>query len=139
MKVLLNYNEKLHFTASVRQFEDIQIDEPESFHGSDLGPSAVEYFLIGTGGCIGSTFVYCLQKNKVLIEKLEIIVNGTLKHEGSKKRLRLVKIDVELLTKIKQGSSTEKFNFCKKNFHEHCPISHVLTHGIPLNIIISEQ
>ena len=52
MKVSLKYSEKQHFIASVRHFNDIQIDEPESFHGTDKGPSPVEFYLIGIGGCL---------------------------------------------------------------------------------------
>ncbi|MHA1483676.1 MAG: OsmC family protein [Candidatus Heimdallarchaeaceae archaeon] len=61
MKVTLTYSRNLHFKASVRSFEDLNVDEPESFHGTDLGPSAVEYLLIGIGGCLGTTFTHCLQ------------------------------------------------------------------------------
>jgi uncharacterized OsmC-like protein len=139
MKVNLKYQTQMHFVASARQFEEIHIDEPESFHGSDLGPSAVEYFLIGTGGCIGSTFVYCLHKNNVLIDNLEIIINGTLKHEGPEKRLRLLKIDVEILVSLKDNSVNDNYDLCVKKFQEHCPISNLLTQGIPLNINISKK
>ncbi len=43
MKVLLDYTKDLHFKASVRNFKDFSVDEPASFHGTDLGPRAVEY------------------------------------------------------------------------------------------------
>jgi len=139
MKVNLKYQTQMHFVASARQFEEIHIDEPESFHGSDLGPSAVEYFLIGTGGCIGSTFVYCLNKNNVIFENLDIIVNGTLKHEGPEKRLRLIRIDVEIFVKLNDNNSNGNFDLCVKRFQEHCPISNFLTQGGPLNINISKK
>ena len=80
MKVSLKYSENLHFTASARHFDDIHIDEPESFHGTDKGPSPVEFFLIGIGGCLGSTFAYCLQRHNVEIDALEVVVDGLLKH-----------------------------------------------------------
>ena len=78
MKVTINYSENLHFIASARNFKWIELDEPESFHGSDLGPSPVEYLLIGIGGCLGSTFAYCLQRKNIPIEDMQIIVNGEL-------------------------------------------------------------
>ena len=62
MKVFLDYTKDLHFKASVREFKGLDVDEPVSFHGTNLGPSAVEYLLIGIGGCLGTTFLYCLQK-----------------------------------------------------------------------------
>ena len=58
MKVTLNHSENLHFTANARDFKMIPIDASESFHGTNLGPSPIEYLLIGIGGCISSSFVY---------------------------------------------------------------------------------
>jgi len=43
MKVALAYNKDLHIKASVRNFNDFDVDEPASFQGTKLGPSAVEY------------------------------------------------------------------------------------------------
>ncbi|MFX1338188.1 MAG: OsmC family protein [Promethearchaeota archaeon] len=134
MQITLNYLEKMHFSASARHFSDIHIDEPESFHGTNLAPSPIEYFLIGTGSCIGSTFNYCLQKNNMAIESLKIIVDGTLKHIGSNKRLKLVKINIEILVVLNESVPHEKFDLCSKTFQKYCPISDVITQRIPLNI-----
>lgn len=112
MKVTLNYSEKIHFIASARHFNNIHVDEPESFHGTDLAPSPIEYFLIGTGTCIGSTFIYCLQKHNVTIENLKVIVDGTLKHIGPKNRLRLVKIDIEIIINVEENLPNEKIELC---------------------------
>ncbi|MFX0072960.1 MAG: OsmC family protein [Candidatus Hermodarchaeota archaeon] len=139
MKVVLNYNENLHFTANVRHFSNIHIDEPESFHGTDLGPSSVEYVLIGIGGCLGTTFFYCLKRNNILINNIEIIVDGTLKHTEPKKRLRLVRIDVEIFVDFKEKVPNEKIELCKTVFQDYCPLSNLITQGLPLNIRISEK
>jgi len=139
MKVSLSYSENMHFTASARHFKNIHIDESEAFHGDDSAPSPVEYVLIGTGGCIGSTFVFCLQKNKVLIEKLDVNVEGTLKHSGVNDSLKLIKITVELLVTLKEGESSEKIEICRKMFLDYCPIFNAFNSGIPLDIKISNQ
>ena len=137
MKVRLKHSENLHFIGSIRDFNDIHIDEPESFHGKNLGPSPIEYFLIGIGGCISSTYMYCLQKNKVEIEKLEVIVDGQLKHTGLKLNLKLVDINVELLIIYKMGQSYEKIDLCEKIFQEYCLLSDFITNGAPLNVKIT--
>ena len=139
MKVSLSYSENMHFTASVRHFNNIHVDESEAFHGDDLAPSPIEYVLIGTGGCIASTFVYCMQKNKVLIEKLEVDVEGTLKHSDPKDSLKLIKITVELLVTLKEGESSEKIDICHKMLLDYCPIFTAINSGIPLNINISKS
>lgn len=139
MKVSLSYSENMHFTASTRHFKNIHVDESEAFHGDDLAPSPIEYVLIGTGGCIASTFVFCLQKNNVLIEKLEVDVEGILKHSGENNSLKLIKITVELLVTLKEGESSEKIQICRRNFLDFCPIFNAINSGIPLNINISNQ
>jgi len=139
MKITLNYSEKQLFTASARHFSNIHIDEPESFHGTDLAPSPIEYLLIGTGSCIGNTYIFCLQKHNILFENLKIIVDGILKHIGPNKRLRLVQIDIEIMIELKENLPDEKFNLCYESFQEFCPISHVITQGIPLNVGITKK
>lgn len=139
MKVRINYSENLHFIASARTFENLHIDEPESFHGTDLGPSAVEYFLIGIGGCLGSTFTYCLQKKQIEIENLEIVIDGQLKHSEPKLRLQLVNVEVEIFYVLKPGYSKEKLEQCLKIYQEYCVISNSIHKGLPLEVKISEK
>ena len=139
MKVTLEYLEQLHFSASTRQFKEIHIDEPESFHGTNLAPSPIEYFLIGTGSCIGATFIFSLKKYNIKIKNFKIIVDGTLKHVGSSNRLRLIKIDIEFLISLTEDVSNEDLELCYETFQEYCPISDSITKGIPLNISFSSK
>ena len=134
MKVVIKHSEKLHFKAFARTFKEIDLDEPESFHGTNLGPSPVEHFLIGVGGCLGSSFMYCLIKNKIEIEDLEIIVDGKLTHKVPKMRLRLVNIDVVINITPKKIVQDEEIDSCIKEFNEFCVISEPLMNGIPINI-----
>jgi len=139
MKVTLNYSENLHFQASARHFSDIPLDEPETFHGKDLGPSSIEYVLIGIGGCLGTTFVFCLQKHNIEIKTLQVIVNGTLKHIGPKDRLKLIKIEIQFEIDLAEETSIEDFEFCKTEFTEFCPLNDIIKSGIPLNVRIIKK
>jgi putative redox protein len=139
MKVSIKYSENLHFTASARHFDNIQLDEPESFHGTDIGPSPVEYYLIGIGGCLGSTFTYCLQKQKVEIDSLEVVVDGQLKHASPNMSLQLINIEVELLITVKDGQPSDKIEQCVKTFQDYCVVSNSITQGVPLDVKISQK
>lgn len=139
MKVSLKYSENLHFTASARHFDDIHIDEPESFHGTDKGPSPVEFFLIGIGGCLGSTFAYCLQRHNVEIDALEVVVDGLLKHAGPEMSLKLVNIEAELLITARDNDSSEKIEQCINSFQEYCIITNLITQGVPLDVRVSRK
>jgi len=138
MQIKINYTKSLNFEACARDFTGIQIDEPQEFHGNNLGPSPIEYFLIGVGSCISGTYVFCLQKYGVKFKNLEVIVDGQLKHVGPKMNLKLVNINIELLISFEKGQPTEKIELCEKIYKEHCPISDIFVRGIPLNIKISK-
>jgi uncharacterized OsmC-like protein len=134
MKVFLDYTKDLHFKASARNFKDFEVDEPVSFHGTDLGPSAVEYLLIGIGGCLGTTFIYCLQKKSIELETFEVVVDGKVSHTGPKKRLRLENVDVDLKFTPKEASSDLEINRCMKEFTKYCVVTNSITNGLPINV-----
>jgi len=134
MKVSLNYTENLHFKASARQFNDFSVDEPTPFHGMDLGPSSVEYVLIGIGGCLGTSFIYCLQKRNIKMKSVEIVVDGKLSHVGPKMLLRLTKVDAEIKFKPEENASSEDIFECIKNFREYCIVSNSIVDGLPINV-----
>ncbi|TXT61541.1 MAG: hypothetical protein BAJALOKI3v1_770023 [Promethearchaeota archaeon] len=138
MKVYLNLMDNLHFKARARHFTDIEIDEPESFHGTDKGPSSVEYLLIGIGGCLGSSFQYCLQKNHIPAQKLEVMVDGTLKHTGSGMHLSLVEINCEIMVSV-EGEYDDLVDKCTQQFKKHCVINESINQGIPLNTTIFKK
>jgi uncharacterized OsmC-like protein len=134
MKVFLDYTKDLHFKASARNFKDFEVDEPVSFHGTDLGPSAVEYLLIGIGGCLGTTFIFCLQKKNIELETFEVVVDGKVSHTGPKKRLRLENVDVDLKFTPKEASSDLEINRCMKEFTKYCVVTNSITNGLPINV-----
>ena len=134
MKISIRLSEKLHFIAKTRKFHEIHIDEPESFHGTDLGPSSVEYILIGIGGCLGSTLAFCFKKYTIEIKALEIIVDGTLTHSGPQNRLRLVKVDVNINLITKNKNSDKNVEECINNFKEHCVVSNSIINGLPIEV-----
>ena len=134
MKVTLTYNRDLHFKASVRSFNDFNVDEPESFHGTNLGPSAVEYLLVGIGGCLGTTFIYCLQKGSIELNECKVLIDGTLSHIGPKNRLKLVNVDVEMKFSAKETASKERINNCIKDFKENCIVTSSIADGLPITV-----
>ena len=134
MKVTLTYNRDLHFKASVRSFDDFNVDEPESFHGTNLGPSAVEYLLVGIGGCLGTTFIYCLQKGNIELKECRVLIDGTLSHIDPKKRLKLVNVDVEMKFSAKETASKERINKCIKDFRENCIVTSSIADGLPIKV-----
>ena len=134
MKITINYCNNLHFKAKTRDFDNIQIDEPESFHGTNLAPSPIEYLLIGIGGCLSSTLVYCLHKRNIEIDDLEIIIDGVLKHDQPSLYLRLTQIQVDFNLSLKENNNEVELNNCINEFKKYCPVYEPVLNGIPINI-----
>jgi len=134
MQVKLKHLKDLHFKTSARNFKNLDLDEPESFHGTNLGPSPVEYLLIGIGGCLGSSFMFCLIKHHIEIENLEIIVDGKMHHKPPTMRLKLVEVDVKIMYVLKDISQAEQIEQCINKFMKHCVVSDTLIDGIPINV-----
>jgi uncharacterized OsmC-like protein len=138
MQVKLNHQKNLHFTASVRNFKNLDLDEPKSFHGTNLGPSPVEYLLIGIGGCLGSSFMYCLIKSDIRIKNLEIIIDGKITHKNPTLRLKLAQVDIKILYILEDVSLKEEIEICINKFKQHCVVSDSLINGIPINVECQE-
>ena len=137
MIITLSYQGKQQFKASTRDFKEIIIDEPESFHGDDQGPSPIEFFLIGTGSCIASSLIFCLNKNNIKFSNYEVVVEGKLKHKGPNLLLKLVKILIQIKFNIDDEKSRSKVDYCKSIFQSHCPLSDSIMHGIPIELEIN--
>ncbi len=137
MRVSIQQKSGLNYIAKTRQFTDIQLDEPESFHGTDQGPSSVEYFLIGIGGCLGTTFAYCLQKENVNVDDLIINIDGTLKHTGSQLNLEITQVDVSISFKSQKDSDEVIIKNCIEKFQKHCIVSNSILSGFPINVKFS--
>ena len=134
MKVTLNYENNLNFIAKTRKFKNIILDEPQSFKGNDRGPSPIEYFLIGIGGCLGSTFTYCFLKKEIPLLSLEIEVDGKIKHLPPQMNLRLIGIEIIFKYSIRNRDSTDEINYCINEFKKFCPIYDPLIKGIPIKM-----
>ncbi|MHA1688818.1 MAG: OsmC family protein [Promethearchaeota archaeon] len=111
----------------------MELDEPESFHGTNLGPSAIEYLLTSIGGCLGTSFVYCLQKKRVKIEDLSLEIEGIMKHGNEDIHLRLIQVNVDIQYKISEQYSQE-LEACLKTFQEYCVLTNTIIMGIPISV-----
>ncbi|MGV9173528.1 MAG: OsmC family protein [Promethearchaeia archaeon] len=139
MKVYLNHSENLHFIGSAREFSNIHMDEPESFHGTNKGPSPVEYFLLGIGGCMASTFVFCCQKNEIEIHDISITIDGQLTHrEDRENLLQFQKIEGYIMFIPKHGEQNKQaIKQCINDFQKYCVVSNSLRQGIPLSVNVN--
>ena len=139
MKITINYSNNLHFKAKTRNFDNILLDEPKSFHGTDIAPSPVEYILIGIGGCLSSTLAYCLQKRNIEFDDIETIVDGNLKHAQPHLNLRLTQVHVEINLFLKEDYDEVEYNNCINDFTKYCPVYDPVLNGIPIKLELKKK
>lgn len=139
MKISIRYDQKVHFIAETRNFSNIHIDEPESFHGTDLGPSSVEYFLIGIGGCAATTFVYCLNKNGVLVKDLEVIIDSKIGHVEPDERMQIKHVEIEIKYSLMKEDHASIVEECIERYREYCVVNRSLLYGFDVNIDIKKK
>ena len=132
MKISIDWIDQLGFSADIRHFKNLLMDEPASFKGSDRGPSPVEYLLTGIGGCLGASFIYCCKINELKIKSLNIVVDGTLTHKGPYNLLQLDHIDVELNVNEIEEKYKKKLDKCIGLFESYCVISNTLSTGLSI-------
>ncbi|MFO8018510.1 MAG: OsmC family protein [Promethearchaeia archaeon] len=135
MKVHIKHSENLHFLGSAREFTHIHMDEPESFHGTNKGPSPVEYFLLGIGGCMGSTFAFSCQKNGIEVQDISITIDGELTHrEDRENLLQFEKIEGHIDFIPKDAYDEKKIKQSIREFQKYCVLSNSIRQGIPLDV-----
>ncbi|MDY0280431.1 MAG: OsmC family protein [Salinivirgaceae bacterium] len=59
----------------------VRVDADESVGGNDSGPRPKPFVLVALAGCTGMDVTMILKKMRVVIEDLNISVNGTLSEE----------------------------------------------------------
>ncbi|MHA1793023.1 MAG: OsmC family protein [Promethearchaeota archaeon] len=142
MKVKLKWDENICFKGQTRNFSNIIIDEPEDFHGTNKGPSAVEYLAFGIGGCLGSSFMFCLKKMEVSIKDLEIILDVKLTHvdEGNGfTPLRIVNIIANLEVTLENNEDHDILDLCISSFKKYCSVTASVIKGIPVDVKVIKK
>jgi putative redox protein len=57
------------------------MDGPETFGGSNAGSSPKELLLMALGGCTASDVIPILKKKRAPVERVEILLHGTVREE----------------------------------------------------------
>jgi len=141
MKIELDWTGNIGFTAKTRQFEGLAIDEPEEFHGDDRGPSSVEYLGIAIGGCLGTSFSYCLQKMEVPIRAMNISIDVDLHHVDVDETsvLRVTGIAAEIDVTLENDDDSELLDLCTESFKKYCVVTQSVIAGIPVDVQIKKS
>ncbi|MFX1296856.1 MAG: OsmC family protein [Promethearchaeota archaeon] len=130
--------ENIAFKVKIKDFPEFIMDEPESFHGNNRGPSAGEYLLVAIAGCQGVSFQFCLQKFGIEVEEMIVIVESKMTHvfreKYERKILNIVKINITIDVKLKNQDDEEDLLECFKVYKKFCNVTTSVEYGIPYEV-----
>ena len=140
-RVELDWTDNIGFTATARQFSGLKIDEPVEFHGKDKGPSPVEYFAIGIGGCLGTSFAYCLKKMDVPFKGMKIAIDVDMHHadESGGGVLRITGVTAEINVTLEENGDEEVLDLCIDSFKKYCVVTQSVMAGVPVIVKITHE
>ena len=140
MKIELDWTGNIGFTATARQFTGMTIDEPEEFHGDDKGPSAVEYFGIGIGGCLGTSFAFCLKKMEVPVKTMPLTIDVGVHHSSEDEggHLRVTDVAAEIEVALENEDDAELFDLCIESYKKYCVVTQSVIAGVPVDVQIKK-
>lgn len=126
------------FEVQVKDFPKFIMDEPESFHGNNLGPSAGEFLLVSIAGCQGVSFMYCLQKFGIEVEQMIVHVESKMQHVFREKYereiLNIVNLKIVIDVKLKNPEDAEELKECFEVYMKYCVVTTSVEHGIPYEV-----
>lgn len=130
--------ENIAFKVNVKDFPEFIMDEPKSFHGNDMGPSAGEFLLVSIAGCQGVSFMFCLQKFGIEVEEIVVNVESKMTHVFREKYereiLNIIKINVVIDVKLKDPENEEDLLECFEVYRKYCVVTTSVEHGIPYSV-----
>ena len=81
MQVTLERKSGAQFSATNARGQEIILDGPADIGGADAGMRPMELLLVSLAGCSAVDVLHILQKGRLPIEDLKIVVDGTRKDE----------------------------------------------------------
>jgi uncharacterized OsmC-like protein len=112
---------------------DLLVDEPEPI-GEGRGPNATQLLSAAVGHCMSSSLIFCLNKERVKVKKLETTVSlRTARNDQN--RLRVSGMDVEISLDVDE-EDRERIHRCLEVFENYCTVSESVRKGIEINVRI---
>jgi uncharacterized OsmC-like protein len=115
------------------QFQDLIIDEPQPV-GNDRGPNPSRLLAAAVGGCLSASLLFSARKLRLNMSGLHTDVK--VRHVRNEKgRLRLGRIDVEIVPEIKEPDE-QKLRRCLSLFEDFCVVTQSVRKGIEISVSV---
>jgi len=123
MKVTIKQIQGLTFVEKGESNHWVSIDGPKQFNGSEAGSRPMELLLVSLGSCTASDVASILQKKRVPLDTMEVIVTGD-REETHPKVYTKINIEYVFYGKNMERKDLERAIDLSQN--KYCPISAML-------------
>lgn len=116
------------------------IDEPPALGGKNLAASPVDHVLAALGSCNVITYQVWAAKLGIIIETIDITLEGELDVQGFfglNPNVRSGFQSIDMAVKITGPETNERYADLTQLVNEHCPVLDVLTAGVPVRATVS--
>ena len=113
--------------------KDCYIDETHYTEDDMLGPNPSRLLGLALLGCLSASFIFCLKKKELTLKDLRA---DAIIHIGRNEKgfLRVLKIDVNIKTKINDPDIRKRAEQCRKMFERYCTVTQAVREGINVNV-----
>jgi organic hydroperoxide reductase OsmC/OhrA len=132
--VELREESNYRFTASFpgSPIPPATLDEAPPLGGA-AGPNPSRLIGAAVGHCLASSLLFCAQKARVPLEKVEVDVSVGL-GRNERGRLRVVDVEVQLRPTLAPSVDPTALDRCKELFEDFCVVTESVRHGVPVRV-----
>jgi putative redox protein len=123
MKVTIKQIQGLTFVGKGESNHWVSIDGPKQFNGSEAASRPMELLLVSLGSCTASDVASILQKKRVPLDTMEVIVTGDREETHPKV---YTKINIEYVFYGKNMETKDLERAIDLSQNKYCPISAML-------------
>ena len=132
LEFLEGYKFKVGF--DVEGVPSLVVDEMKPI-GEGLGPNPTRLLSTAVGHCLSSSLLFCLDKAKVKVNKLETTVKASVKR-NEEGYLRIVGLDVQIRLEVAQEDRV-RVPRCLSVFEKYCTVTQSVRKGIEVKVNVN--
>ncbi|MFB3764111.1 MAG: OsmC family protein [Methanotrichaceae archaeon] len=127
--------------TNIKEFT-IDADEPAVLLGSGKAPNAVEMVLAALGSCLAVGFAYNAAARGIVLQSLEIMLEGDLDLQGflgTSDKVRPGYQNIKVKCRVKSSAPKEKIEELFKYVQRTSPVTDIIRNPVPVIMELEKQ
>ena len=113
--------------------KELFVDDTHRKEEEMWGPNPARLLGMAVMGCMGASFVFCLQKKNFTLDDLKAEAD-VIAWKNEKGLWRVKEINVDFVVSSKDPQVLKRVEECKKMFEKYCTITQSVIAGIQVNV-----